>query len=437
MPRRSAAQEGWSMTVVLLTPEPAVVSRFASGDENALVTLYRQEFDGLLAAAGEALGSDLTHYRGKVAHKAMLDAWQTRERFQNPTALAAFLEEAVRHEAAIQKRKHAALHHRHGDVAAHIAVPQVDEAVRILMDELHAPPVDHAAAVEEVLSAKRAHAKEHVERVAEKPRWLQYGAIGVVVVAAIFGAQRFLDNAGSEVAVDRALKGENVQNLTSGRGQRGTVTLRDGTRASMGSETRLSIPEKFGGTQRTVELEGTATFTVTPTTGDRQGVPFAVRAGTATVTATGTVFTVRSYPEDKAVYVQVTEGTVELKDRMSGTVTPIKAGDAVKFITDGTVTPLDGVARDVALAWTRDSIVFEQAPLRVVVPELVRWFGLNAVLADSSIGDRPVSMRVALASSGETTEALTKAADLTIAFGKNDRLEFNAAPAKPTANPRR
>jgi transmembrane sensor len=239
------------------------------------------------------------------------------------------------------------------------------------------------------------------------------------------------------VAVTRALKGENVQHLTSGRGQRGTVTLRDGTRASMGSETRLSIPEKFAGTQRTVELEGTATFTVTPTTGNRQSIPFAVRAGTATVTATGTVFTVRSYPEDKAVYVQVTEGTVELKDRTSGSVTHIRAGDAVRFITDGTVTPLDAMARDVALAWTRDSIVFEQAPLRVVVPELVRWFGLNAVLADSSIGDRPVSMRVALASSGEATDALTKAADLTIAFGKNDLLEFNAAPVKPTANPMR
>jgi ferric-dicitrate binding protein FerR (iron transport regulator) len=237
--------------------------------------------------------------------------------------------------------------------------------------------------------------------------------------------------------VDRALKGENVQNLTSSKGQRGTVTLRDGTRATMGSETRLSIPEEFAGTQRTVELEGTATFTVTPSNGDPKSIPFAVRAGTATVTAKGTVFTVRSYPEDKAVYVQVAEGTVELKDRASGTVTPIKAGEAVKFITDGTVTPLDGVARDVALAWTRDSIVFEQTPLRAVVPELVRWFGINAVLADSSIGDRPVSMRVALNSSGEATAALTKAADLTIAFGKDDRLEFNAAPAKPAPKAKR
>jgi ferric-dicitrate binding protein FerR (iron transport regulator) len=425
------------MTVVLPTPEPAVVTRFASGDENALVALYRHEFDGLLEAAGEALGSDLAHYRGKVAHKAMLDTWEARERFQNPAAFAAFLEEAVRQEAGIQKRKHAALHHRHGDVQAHVSVPGIDDAVRRLIDELHAPPVDHAVAAEEALAAKRAHAKEHVERVGERPKWLLYGAIGVVVVAAIIGGQRFLDKAGSEVAVDRALKGENVQNLTSSKGQRGTVTLRDGTRATMGSETRLSIPEEFAGTQRTVELEGTATFTVTPSNGDPKSIPFAVRAGTATVTAKGTVFTVRSYPEDKAVYVQVAEGTVELKDRASGTVTPIKAGEAVKFITDGTVTPLDGVARDVALAWTRDSIVFEQTPLRAVVPELVRWFGINAVLADSSIGDRPVSMRVALNSSGEATAALTKAADLTIAFGKDDRLEFNAAPAKPAPKAKR
>jgi len=46
-----------------------------------------------------------------------------------------------------------------------------------------------------------------------------------------------------------------------------------------------------------------------------------------------------------------------------------------------------------------------------------------------------VSMRVALASSGDATKALTQAANLTIQFGKDDRIEFNdgakgAAPAK-------
>jgi hypothetical protein len=42
-------------------------------------------------------------------------------------------------------------------------------------------------------------------------------------------------------------------------------------------------------------------------------------------------------------------------------------------------------------------------------------------------------MRIALNSSGEATKALTKAADLVINFGKDDRIEFSGAPAKAPA----
>lgn len=417
------------MSIVLPTPEPGVVTRFASGDENALVTLYRQEYDSLLAAAGEALGHELVHFRGRVAHKAMLDCWQARARFANPMAFNAFLEEAVRQEADIQRRKHAALHRREGQGNTHVTVASVDEAVQTLLNELHAPAADHDKAAEEARAVKRAHTMEHVERVAGKPRWLLYGGIGVVAVVAIIGIQRFLDTAGSEVAVDRALKGDDVQNLSSNKGQRGTLTLRDGTKVTMGSETRMRVPAEFGTSQRTIELEGTATFVVTPSV-NPQTPAFAVRANSVTVTATGTVFTVRNYVEDAAVVVQVTEGSVELKDRTTDAVQSVKAGAAVRF-ANGAFSPLEGIARDVALAWTRDSIVFDNAPLKQVVPELVRWFGLNAVLTDSSAGDRPVSMRIALNSSGEATEALTKAANLTLSFGKDDRIEFSAAPAAP------
>ncbi|MCA2993014.1 FecR domain-containing protein [Gemmatimonas sp.] len=71
------------------------------------------------------------------------------------------------------------------------------------------------------------------------------------------------------------------------RGQRGAFTLRDGTRATMGSETHITIRDEFGGTQRTVQIEGTATFTVTPSA-NPGGPSFAVRAGTVTATASGT-----------------------------------------------------------------------------------------------------------------------------------------------------
>lgn len=422
------------MTIVLPTPEAGLVSRFSAGDENALVALYRDEFESLLDAASERLGHELTHFRGRVAHKAMLDTWEARERFQNPVAFNAFLEEAVRHEADIQRRKHAALHHREGQTKHHVTVPGVDEAVRLLMDELHAPDVDHATAVEEARAMKRTHAKEHIERVAERPRWLLYGVIALVVVVAIGAGQRLMERASVEVAIDKALKGENAQTLTSGRGQRGTLSLRDDTQVRMGSDTRLIVPAAFATSQRTVQLEGTAMFTVSPTSTAAATAPFAVRAGSLTITAKGTVFTVRNFVEDGAVTVEVIEGSVEARDREGEAVQTIEAGQAVRF-AGGAFAPLDGVARDVAMAWTRDSIVFEQAPLELVVPELVRWFAMNAVLADPSVKDRPVSMRIALNSSGEATKALTEAAKLTIDFGKNDRIEFKAAPEQAAKTP--
>jgi len=414
------------MPAVLPTPDAGTVRRFAAGDENALVALYREEYDGLLTAAAGHLGHELRHFRGRVAHQAMLDAWHARERFRNPVALGAFLEEAVREEAEIQRRKHATLHHRDGPAKPHVTALPIDEAVLALVADLHTPVLDHEQAVEESRAMKRAHAGEHAQRVAGKSRWLPYGGLVIAVTVAIIALQRSLDEAGSERAIDRALDGDGVQHMTSGRGQRGALTLRDGTRATLGSETRLTVPDEFPRGMRTVRIEGTATFAVMPST-DVQATPFAVRIGTLTVAATGTTFTVRQYPEESAVVVQVTEGRVKMRDHVSHATHSLSAGEAVRFAA-GVFTPLTGITRDVALAWTRDSLVFDRAPLRTVVPELVRWFGMNAVLIDSTAGERPVSLRLALTSSGAAAQALTEAAHLEITFGKGDRIEFRGAP---------
>ncbi len=425
------------MAVVLPLPDAALVDRFAHGDENALIALYRQEYDGLLAMAKEALGADLAAYRGKIAHAAMLDTWAARERFESPLSISAFLEEAVRQEAHAQQRKHAALHHRPGVTSSsHLTVPDVDTAVRALMDALHTP-VDHEAAVREARDAQRVHAREHVERVVDRPRWMLYVGFAAVALVVLFFGQRMLDVMSRESALDAALTSTDAQVLSSGNGQRGALTLRDGTRAMLGSATRLRVPSAFGNTLRTISLEGTATFTPTPAASHPRGLPFAVRAGATTLTAQGTVFSVRHFPGEDGSVLSVAEGAVELRHRANGSTLRVEAGQAVRFTEAGVITPLDVSARDVALAWTRDSIVFNATPLRLVLPELVRWYGMNATIADSSLLDRPVTMRIPLTSSGEATDALTRAAGLAIQFGKNDRIEFVAAPPKVEAVKRR
>jgi predicted nucleotidyltransferase len=76
--------------------------------------MREEEYDRLRAAAAERLGHELAHFRGRVAHKAMLDIWEAHQRFESPVAFSAFVEEAVRQEADFQRRKHAALRHRDG-----------------------------------------------------------------------------------------------------------------------------------------------------------------------------------------------------------------------------------------------------------------------------------------------------------------------------------
>lgn len=418
------------MAVALPTPDAAVVSRFTTGDQAALTTVYRQLYDGLAARAGEVLPAELATFRGRVAERAMLSAWQSRERFASPMNLVDYLDDAIQAESDVQRRKHASLSRKGGGAASHVTMLSTDDAVAKLLEALS--PVDHEKAMAEAREAKKAHTKEHVERVGGRPKWIIPTVLGVVAVVAIIGLQRYLDKAGVDAAIDRSLKAEGVQTLSASKGQRGSVTLRDSTKATIGSDSKLRIPEDFASTKmRTIALEGTATFTPHVESGP-ESVPFSVRAGGATFTAASGAFTVRGFAEDSAVFLDVKEGTVQVKDRESGKTQDVAAGSALKIV-GATFTPLEGVARDVAMAWTRDSLVFDNQPLNKVLPELVRWFSLNAAITDPSVEARPVSMRVALASSGDATKALTTAANLAIQFGKDDRLEFNDAAKAPAA----
>ena len=418
------------MADLLQPPDLTQFRAFTAGDEHALVKIYRTQYDALLGQARDALGPELTHFSGRVAQQAMLTTWDHRGRYENVAELTSALSVAVREEAALQRRKHVALHH--GDTIAahtpHVSVPSADEAVDRLVAELHAAPIDHAQALTEAQTARKHHAAAHVQSVGKGRGWVLPVVLIAVAGVAIVAAMRWVGASGAEVAATNALKADNARNLSSARGQRGMVTLNDGSKARIGSDSKLRMPADFGGTIRTLELTGTANFTVAA----GQPQPFVVRAGNAVIVATGTQFTVRAFEEDSSVYIGVDEGSVSVRQKDTRTETSLAAGKSMRLARDGSVQMLDDATRQLALEWVHDTLVFNDAPVKIVLPELIRWFDLKASLADKSLGERKVSLRIGLQSSGEALKAMAAAANLSVGFDKDDKVLLSDMTAIPT-----
>jgi ferric-dicitrate binding protein FerR (iron transport regulator) len=409
--------------------DSAQFSAFKAGDEAALTAYFRTQYDGLLGHAREALGTELAHFSGRVAQQAMLGTWARRAEFSSASGLMSALQEAVVGEAAQQRRRHAALHARQGAGAkAHVAPLSADEAVQKMLADLHPAPTDHAKAVGEVAAARKHSAAQHVGKVGKGMGWKGPVMIGVLAVVIIFGMKK-LNEGGVEVAVTKALAADDARTLSSQRGQRGTVDLSDGSKAKIGSDSKLRLPVEFANTMRTLQLEGTAAFTVAA----GQPLPFTVRAANVIITATGTQFTVRAFEEDSLVVVSVDEGSVSVRVKDKKGSNDVAAGKAISVKPDGTVQPMDDAQRAQLFAWVRDTLSFTDAPVKVVLPELIRWFDLKASLADAALGERKVSMVVGMQSSGDALKILSQAANLSIGFDKDEKVvlsDAGNAPAK-------
>ena len=420
------------MSATTMTPDAEQFRAFSNGSEDALASIYRSQYDTLIARSRAELGDELSHHAPRIAHQVMLDAWQSRSKFGNPVDLSAYLDQAVMECVAVQKRKHAALHRRGGAPRKTGPAPTADEAVSQLLATLHEPPKTHDDLIEEARAAKKHHAAQHVQTVGKGRAWkgplVLLGSLVVVAAAFLW----YVDTRSADVAIDKALKADNARKLSTTPGQRGPATLNDESRVRMGADTRLVMPRDFGGTMRTVQMTGTAHFEVAP----GNPLPFQVRAHNAIITATGTAFTVRAYEGDSVVLVSVAEGSVDVVIRDGDAKTSVAAGNAVRIVGSD-FQPMDAASTDLAFSWMRDTLVFNDVPVKDVIPELQRWYGVTPKLDHDSVGNRRVTMRIALQSSGDAIKTLADSGRLHIGFDKDEKVVLSAQLDTPKTPKRR
>jgi len=166
-------------------------------------------------------------------------------------------------------------------------------------------------------------------------------------------------------------------------GQQSMSRLEDGSIVNL--NTRSTVKIHFSNTERVVDLDGEAMFTVAkdPTR------PFYVRTRSATIRAVGTVFNV--YERGSDTRVAVVEGTVRVSsvdgharnatptalDRSGSAQLPdsgiaVSAGEAAR-VFQGKVAKLQAPDIEADVAWQKQKLIFEDVPLATVAAEFNRY----------------------------------------------------------------
>ncbi|MCU7374859.1 FecR domain-containing protein [Paucibacter sp. O1-1] len=181
-----------------------------------------------------------------------------------------------------------------------------------------------------------------------------------------------------------------IDSYDTGIGEQRLVILKDGTRMSLNTSTRMKV--ELDQTQRRVRVEGGEAFFEVAKEASR---PFVVQAAGTEVTATGTAFVVRLTPPgagtSEVLDVTLVEGQVVVREAerriaASRTVPPIvmaagerlrvrgdqgSGGNASKAIP--TQPQRDRPRMDQVLAWKRGEAIFDNATLLEAVAEMNRY----------------------------------------------------------------
>lgn len=177
---------------------------------------------------------------------------------------------------------------------------------------------------------------------------------------------------------------QNVYNtLINPRGSKPVdLTLSDGTRVWLNSESSLYYPASFAGINREVEVTGEAYFEVKKVPGSAFRVKV---AGRGTVDVLGTHFNINSYTDESNTAVTLLEGNIQLTLPAAGTALKqsvhLLPGQQASYANGknlySTISVRKEVNLDAVMAWKNGFFNFENASLQTVMRQLARWYDIK------------------------------------------------------------
>lgn len=180
------------------------------------------------------------------------------------------------------------------------------------------------------------------------------------------------------------------QSLTLSVPKGGTyrLTLPDGTKVWLNSDTKLTYPSRFEPGDRVVLLEGEAYFEVATkfthsinSKTARKKIPFVVNTKMQSLQVLGTHFNLAAYADESDVKTTLVEGSVRVT---SGPTSSLILPGQQAVVKNGNIT-LHKVDTELYTAWKDDLFSFSNETLEEILREASRWYNVKIFYDDDQL----------------------------------------------------
>ena len=216
-------------------------------------------------------------------------------------------------------------------------------------------------------------------------------ALAAAVFAAIFtGIFIFLDRAQPAPAKQETA---NLSEISTRNGSRSRINLPDGSVVWLNAGSKLVYDKNFDSHLREVTLTGEAYFDVVK----NPSKPFIIHAGKMDIKVLGTLFNVKSYPNEELTEASLIRGSIEvtIRDQPSKKIilkpnekiivsnepasvndkaSPAERNDPVVAITHLSYEPKDSTI--IETSWVENKLIFMDESFKDMAVKLERWYGV-------------------------------------------------------------
>jgi len=216
--------------------------------------------------------------------------------------------------------------------------------------------------------------------------WLIYlqriAAVLIIPILAYAGYITINNQSLKQLAIEKPI----MQRVTSRQGMVSELTLADGTKVWLNSNSTLEFPVKFNSAKREVKLSGEAFFEVA----SDEEKPFVLNAKELNVEVLGTSFNVASYDNEPVSEVVLVTGKVKLFSQENNKQTQfgfINPGQKAVYTRKTHLLYSEEVNVDKYIAWRQGNLVFRDDSMGEVIKRLSRWFNVEISVNDPVIND--------------------------------------------------